>query len=303
MMQDHTGHFYYRELYTERIFQLAGWASGAMGRSGNAFVAKRIAEFYTATHPAVVETVRRNLALLDPGRATARVARENFRQFAQTLGDYFAVGGWTAKEAASLCAEYEGLDYLKEAHVGGKGAILVTGHFSFFEYGAILLSALGIPTTALTLSEPSQGLTRWRAEYRGRWGIGTVEIGSDSFSALQVVKELERGRLCAMLVDRPYQGPRVEVEVPGGSIAFSTSPALLAWIAGCPLLPVVVTRFRDGGYRMSAKEPIFLDRSMPRGESLGVATEKVAAALLPEFREHLEQWHHFVPLSGESKNG
>lgn len=295
-MKDHRQHFYYRELYTEKIFRFVDWLSLAMGRGGNVVVARFLASLYVRTHPEVVETVRKNLALLAPGRATTEVARENFRQFAWTMADYFTVGGMSGREALSLCEEYEGLEYLREEQGRGVGAILVTGHFSFFEYGAILLSAFGIPSTVLTLSEPSEGLTRWRAEYRRRWGVETIEIGADSFSALQVVKELERGRMCAMLVDRPYQGPSVSIPVAGGELAFSTSPALMGWIAGSPLIPVVVTRFSQGGYRMSAKKPIYLDRAKGRTEAIVDATKKVAAALVPEFCTYLEQWHHFVPV-------
>lgn len=292
----HTRRFFYRLTYTAAFMGFVARVGEAFGREGCGFVADVVSRFYTATNPAIVEVVRSNLALLAPEMATTRNADRVFQNFARDMADYLAVGGMSPREASTLCVERHGLDHLMEVRKSGRGAVLATGHFGFFEFGSLLLAELGIPVTVLTLGEPSDELTAWRAAYRRRWGANTIEIGADAFSSLQVIRELEQGRFCALLVDRPVHGATVPVELPGGAIPFSTSAALLAYLARCPLLPVNVQRRPDGMFRMHAGAPVECPTGVAREQALEDATRQIGKALAGEFALSPLQWYHFVPL-------
>jgi lauroyl/myristoyl acyltransferase len=220
-----------------------------------------------------------------------------FTTYGATIADYVAVGNMKPSRAASLCAESHGSEHLEEARRAGRGAILATGHFGFFEYGALLLGHMGYPVTVVTLSEHTRELTEWRANFRRRWGAETIEIGPDPFSSLRVLHALGAGGFAAMLADRPLGGPSIPIDLPNGRIAFSTSPALLAWMADCPVVPVTVARRADGHYRIVSRACIWPRRfAGERGVAVEAATRAVAAALFDEIARTPHQWYQFVPV-------
>ena len=291
MTKPHTDCLAYRLGYTSSAFSFLRSVSAVAGRRGSSIIAEVFARCYCATQPGVVRVVASNLGILG-SPASSESAAKVFINFSKTLADYFWLAGKSPAEAAAL-AEIEGpLPELPS----GRGAVLATGHYGFFEFGALVLGTKGIPVSVVTHAEPTSGLTQWRADYRRRWGAETIELGSDSFSSLRAVSAIENGRLTAMLVDRPVGGRALAVDLPGGKIPFSMAPALLSWMVGCPILPVSVRRTPAGRYAVSTNPLVFADRSIPRDESLADCTRRVAEILLRDFQRDPLQWYHFVPL-------
>ncbi|MFA7233664.1 MAG: lysophospholipid acyltransferase family protein [Terrimicrobiaceae bacterium] len=290
--RSHTERLAYRLGYTSAAFSFLRFLSGAAGRSGSSLIAATFARCYCATQPGVVRVVARNLELLGHP-APCRSAPKVFENFARTLADYFWLAGRPREEAAAL-SDMEGP--LPEIPAGC-GAVLATGHFGFFEYGELVLGMKGIPVSVVTYAEPTTELTRWRADYRLRWGAETIELGGDTFSSLRAATAIGNGRLTAMLVDRPVGGRSLEVDLPGGRIPFSMAPALLSWMVGCPILPASVRRTPGGRYAVSTNPLLFADRRLPRDEALADCTRRVAGALIRDFQKDPLQWYHFVPLS------
>lgn len=286
----HTARLAYRLGYSEAIFSAFARISSLAGRHASTAVASTLAAAYCATHPDVVRVVAKNIALLGhPG--TCPDAARVFRNFAVTLADYFWLATKSQDQAHAL-ADIEG--HLPKLSTG---AILATGHYGFFEFGALALTQVGIPVSIVTNAEPTPGLSRWRAAYRARWGAQTIELGSDAFSSLRAAEAISAGRFAAMLVDRPVGGRSLAIEMPVGSIPFSMAPALLSWMTGCPIIPVSVRRTGGGRYAVRTGDLITADRRLPRDEALAACTREVAAALIRDVQRDPLQWYHFVPLS------
>lgn len=250
---------------------------------------------YALTHPAKTKVVGRNLRLLSPPRLVKPA--EVYASFGRTLADYFHAGTLDLATAAALIEDRLGYDHLKKAHDDGKGCLLLTAHLGFFELGGLLGTELGFPTVILTLPEPSESLSRWRADYRARWGVGTVEIGLDQFAFLEALRHLKEGKFLAALFDRPHASQSAVVQLPGGPILVSPGAFLLAHIADCPVIPVTITRKTNGRYRMEAHAPIPPERQRPGPETLQRCAQRAFDCILPTIREYPEQWFQFVPLS------
>jgi lauroyl/myristoyl acyltransferase len=296
----HNERVFFKLIYTPAIFEFTSRMFRFLGRGFYGAVARSVAWTYAVTQHGVRETVRKNLELLTKEPVSGRDAVRVFTSFGATIADYVAVGNMDQEEAARLCVESAGSEALEEARREGKGAILATAHFGFFEFGALLLGRSGCPVTVVTLSEHTPELTEWRANFRRRWGAETIEIGSDPFSSLRVVQTLSAGGFAAMLADRPFGGPTVPVDLPNGRIAFSTSPALLAWMADCPVIPVTVTRREDGFYRIDSKPCIWPRRlGENRQTCVEEATRQVAESLFQEVARSPHQWYQFVPVGIE----
>lgn len=297
-IRPHNERWFYRWLYSSEIFEFTCQVYRFLGRGIYRAVARGIARLYAWTQPGVVTTVQRNLSLLQSQDVPRTMAREVFVSFATSIADYIAAGNTPMAVADSWCTERSGIEYLNEARDAGRGAILATGHYGFFEFGSLVLGQMGWPVSIVTLSEPTRQLTDWRASFRRRWGADTIEIGPDAFSSLRVLRVIEAGGFAAMLIDRPHGGHVTPVELAGGVIPFSLSPALLAYMGDAPVIPVVVAATQSGEYRLVAKPGIWPRRlGLGREAAVKEATTQVAHALVEEFARDPSQWYQFPPLT------
>jgi predicted exporter/lauroyl/myristoyl acyltransferase len=294
---DYRDRGFYKFLYRKQGFEwiLAGWQ--LLGRRGSWMMSRLVGMFYAFTHPTTVHAVRDNLAMLDSSKASFGSACRLFMNQAENFSTYGRLSVRPTSDVIDMLGFRQGFEHLQRARDGGKGCLLVTGHLGFFELGGLVMAQLGFPMTALTLPEPSTALTQWRADFRARWGVKTIVVGDHSFSVLDIVRSLNSGAFIASLADRPYDGNSVTVDLPHGKIKFSTGPVLLALLAGCPIVPVGITRQADGLYHIEALgyiEPHW----QPEGReyTLDLYTRQVASALVPLFVAYPEQWYHFAPL-------
>lgn len=292
----HTRRWLYRMLYNAGTFERTSRMYPFFSRGTFQRVCRFVAAFYAWSQRGVREVVRDNLRLLNPSGASAGDAARVFDRFATTIADYVVVRAMKPDEVGELIESHQGLEHLENATRGGKGVILATGHYSFFELGTVTLSRLGHTVSIVTLPEPSEALTSWRSAWRSRWGTRTIEVGRDAFSSLAIVHALQEGHCTAMLVDRPFGSHSQKVALPGGDLLFSTSPAQLSWVTGCAVLPVVISLLPSGKYRITTKPAIHSGSGGDRNAAIALCTQRIAESLFEEIGKDPSQWYQFVPV-------
>lgn len=292
---------FYQALYRPLGFELAILLRRMLGKTLSKAVAALIGWGYAASHPQVLGAVRDNLSLLNPHLATRRNAVRLCMQQAQNFREYAEL--WlekdTPRSVTAKVGSRTGLEHIDAACAKGKGCLLVTGHLGFFELGGLFMSQLGYPVVTLTLPEPSEALTKWRADFRKMWGVETVVVGADAFSAVEITRALGRGALVALLADRPFDGHSARITLPHGHIPFSTSPVLLSLLSGAPIVPVGITRETDGRFRVEASPPVWPEW-LPEGREATFekfTRELAEERLVPMFCNHPDQWHHYHRLA------
>jgi KDO2-lipid IV(A) lauroyltransferase len=246
------------------------------------------------THPRNVAVVRKNLGLLACAKEPDPIAV--YAEFGLVLADYFHVGARSVDAAIGLVDERLGFEHLEAARLAGRGALLLTPHLSFFELGGAVMPKFGCPMVALTSPEPSVELTQWRAAYRARWGVETVEVGTDEFQFVEIVKHLNAGKFVAALFDRPHASQSFAARLPGGLLPCSSGILMLALLGQCPIIPVTVVAKPNRRYRLEALPPIVIERAGKSAEMLQHYTQVLVDALLPTITAHPEQWFQFAPL-------
>ena len=251
-------------------------------------------KIFAWTQPRKVAVVRQNLALL--GLVPEPDATQVYAEFGCVLADYFYAGARSLFTALALVDERCGFEHLQAAHTAGRGALMLTPHLSFFELGGAVMGERGFPMVALTNPEPSPELTAWRADYRLRWGVETVEVGFGPLQFVEIAKHLKAGKFVAALFDRPHASQSFSARLPGGLLPCSSGILLLAILAQCPVIPVTVVAKPNRRYRLEALPPITIERRGSSAETLQHYTQVLVDALLPTIRAYPEQWFQFAPL-------
>ena len=287
-------------LYRASIFTCAEWLAQRLPLGLIRAIAGFAGAIYALTHPKRVAVVHRNLQLLEAFVPTKK-ARRVYAEFGKTLADYFYIGTRPPGKAVRIIGKSEGLEHFHAAHQLGKGALIVTAHFGLFELGGLLVAQLGIPCTVLTYPEPSSALTEWRTQFRRRWNVDTIEIGTDSFAFLQITEHLRRGQFVATLIDRPHPSDSTPVALPNGTAQFSTGILLLAAHGGIPVIPATMVRCADGTYHSRVFPPLFIQQRESRAETLRFYSQQIADTFAPVLCAHSEQWYQFVPLTSAAK--
>jgi lauroyl/myristoyl acyltransferase len=254
---------------------------------------------YAQTHPRRAAIVTHNLRLLD-GQAGPREARRVYAAFGRTMADYFHIGTRPREEAARIITRIEGVEHLHEAQRIGRGALVVTAHLGLFELGGLLLAQHGFSSVALTYPEPDEALTRWRATFRRRWQVETLEIGTDHFSFIRIADRLKHGCFVATLIDRPHPTDNTPVALPNGRAGWSAGIFLLAAHLGVPVVPATMVRGADGGYLAQVFPLIHVKPLESRAQTLAFYSQRVADTLLPVLLRYPEQWYQFVPVEAKA---
>jgi lauroyl/myristoyl acyltransferase len=182
-----------------------------------------------------------------------------------------------------------------EALEGGKGVILVTGHFGNWEIGGALMRALGLPMTVLAMREADDEINRIRVEYRQRFGADTIEVRQSMDTALQIRRRLAENRIVAMLMDRHVDRDRVAVTFFGRRAWFLRTPPLLAYMTGAPLLPCSIVRTASGRFRVRPGTAIHVSRDLDRDVAVQRAAQAFALQLEACIRETPHAWYQFYP--------
>jgi KDO2-lipid IV(A) lauroyltransferase len=283
-------------LYSSFWFSVAAALARVTPRGWAQYLAGGAGRIYALTHPRKSAIIRENMQLLT-GKAPARdVERGVCAHFARNLADYFYLGTHSAAAGTSLFVERHGYEHLKAAHEGGRGALLLTCHYGFFEGGGALMQEFGFPTVSLTAPEPTVSLTRWRAGFRKRWGLGTLEVTEDPFFLLSIRQEMRENRFLVALIDRPRGGSPIRVSVPGGRLKVAGHIVLAAQAAQAPVIPVLINRRTDGFYRVWAGEPMWIEGQGSPDATAGYYAQRVMNCLIERIGQDVEQWVQFVSL-------
>jgi KDO2-lipid IV(A) lauroyltransferase len=232
-----------------------------------------------------------------------RIVRNGFVHFIQMIADNIRFMNGSLAEVSEIMGDWSGLSHLQAAQARGKGTVLITGHLGAWELGGILLAVRDIPVTVVTLAEPLADLGEWREKYRQKFGIQTITLGEDRFAFLQIVQTLRSNGIVALLVDRPYGGNSVPVEMFGKTALFSPAASLLWQHTGATILPAFVFAQPSGKYASHAYAPIEMSAADDPSQTHHANTQRIADFFASLLQLHPDQWYNFVPVWAASEPG
>ncbi|MBV8898718.1 MAG: lysophospholipid acyltransferase family protein [Verrucomicrobia bacterium] len=255
--------------------------SAGVGRLGYAFCHSRRRAVLQNLEPLIPDPAQRDLA-----------CRHCFRNFLRMLHDFCDCAAGGTPRVNALMVERRGFEALAAARARGCGTLLITGHLGAWELGGMLLAGDGFPMNIVTLEEPTEKLNRWRQQFRNKFGIKTITVGSDKFAFVEIIQALKKNELVAMLVDRPYLRSGVPVRFFGRQTLFSAAAATIWQHTGAAIVPAFVLELSPGRYGCYAYPAVEM-----RGQTtLQENTQEIATVFQGIFRRYPEQWFNFVPV-------
>ena len=260
-----------RALGVERASTFGGWLLRTLGPR-------------TGTH----RTVMRNLRIAFPDMAPAerrRLALESWERTGRTFAETTLLDRITM---ASGRLEVVGLERLHAIRDSGRPVVFVSGHLACFETMPAVILAAGVPCqiTYRPTNNPYVDAQIRRA--RARYGVRLfAPKGGDG--ARELLAGLERGESVALMNDQKFnEGP--EVTFFGQPVNAAPGPSRLALRFGTVLQPMSVVRLPGVRFRVTAHEPIVLDKTGDRSADIARGVQAVTRFVEDRVREVPEDW-------------
>lgn len=246
--------------------------------------------------PRATAAIADNLRALFPDESEARLrdrALETYRSYTRDAIDFLrALEDPRVEDAFEFSEQTRA--HAMSIHGGGRGAILVTGHFGNWEAGGLMMGrALGLPLTVVAMREPDDTVNRIRNEIRARMGIETIEVRQSLDTPLKIRAALARNRFVAILVDRHMGRDRVPVTLFGRRAWFLRTPLLIAALTGAPIAVSTVERGGPGRFHAWMGGPMAIPASMSRDEWIPLAAQQIADQIAARIQARPECWYHF----------
>ena len=296
MREDRTPHWQLHGLNTKTVF---GLTCGVVSRTprrvsyGIGHVSTWLAyHLMRQSTAAVVE----NLRVVFPERSAAELralARETYHCYARDTIDFIRGLSMSKAQLTVHLSTVRGFDRML---AGGKGALLVAGHFGNWELGGLVLRTIfDFPLTVIGMPETDPDVDRMRRDLRASHEIETLKVRQSADTALRIRRILAANEIVAMLADRPFGRDRVEVQFFGRPTGFLRTPALMGYLTGAPLVPSFLLRQPDGRFSGYASDPIYVSRTGDRDAAVQAAMQAFASVLETEVRKCPTLWYHFYP--------
>lgn len=195
----------------------------------------------------------RNIALCFPeldAAARATLVRRSFQELGIGLFE-FARAWWGSVDPMLGGVRVEGLEHLEAARLGGRGVIIISGHFTTLEIAARLMCDYA-PLAGMYRPH-DQGAMEWAVKH-GRMRYAQAMFTRDELRP--ALKYLKQGGLLWFAPDQDTRrGESVFVPFFGQPAYSLTSTHQLARMSGARVIAFAHERRDDGGYTLRLSPP------------------------------------------------
>jgi lauroyl/myristoyl acyltransferase len=224
-------------------------------------------------------------------------ALRTMRDFALCFGDrYERLGG-----PSRFGVVVEGEDVWKQASASRQGTILVTAHVGAWDMSS-QLAPQGLARRVHVVREEeidpaAQEFVSALIRQHGHPDCVTHFVRDDPRLGLELRRALLDGEIVALQGDRPRAGSRsVEATLFGRPFPLPAGPAVLARLAGVPLVPVFCFRERHYRYRIVFRPPIQVAAVGDRERAIETAVQALGREIEWAIAERPHQWFAFGPV-------
>ncbi len=198
--------------------------------------------------------VRNNLRIIVKDKADiSRLTKEVFRNFGKYLVEFFRMAGNVDEKYIQKNVEIRNVDRIDRVLKKGKGGIVLTAHIGNWELGAVILSRLGYPLTAIALPHKERPVNDLFNAQREIHGVTVIPTNIAIRRCLETLKE---NKLVALLADRDFGHNGEEMEFLTRKAILPKGAAIFSLKTGAPIIPTFLIRQKDDRFTLMVEEPI-----------------------------------------------
>jgi len=197
-----------------------------------------------------------NLELAFPLRLHAEcraIARGTFTHFGRLLVELLKFSTLRPDRMLQRI-ELDGLERLRHAYAGGRGVLVFTAHFGYWEQHAIAHALVMEPICVVARPLDNRLLHRLLESVRTCTGNSVIYRRG---GIRRILRALASNQAVALLIDQHIQAvDAVHVEFFNRSAATTSALAALALRTGAPVLPAFALPLPKGRYRLVYEHPV-----------------------------------------------
>lgn len=236
--------------------------------------------------------VAANLRAIFPNKSLSEIRSIRLamaRNFAKYLADFFRFT-LLEKEDIKKMVEIEGLHYIDEALVKGKGAIILTAHIGNWELAGVAVGLLGYPLAAVALPHRHKSVDNFFNSQRQRKRMMVIPLGR---AARHCLNFLHGNKIIALAGDRVFNTTGILLDFFGLPTHLPEGPAAFSLKTGAPIIPGFMTRNPDDTFKLIFEKPIEFHPCGDKDKDIIQLTSKCKAIIEDYIRRYPEQWFMF----------
>ena len=216
-----------------------------------------------------------------------RIARGSYRHFGGIFFDFLRLPALSARKIERI-VEMRGWENLEEAYGRGKGVLILTAHYGFWELMGVAHGFLGRPMSVIARHLDNPLLERMLHRYRTRSG-NTVVYKQNAVK--EIFRTLRRNEAAGVLIDQNIS-PRQGVFVDFFGVPASTTPILsaVALKSGAPIVPAFTEPLPGGRWRFIYEPAIEVRGGGDRSETIRAITQQCTAVIERHVRRRPDLW-------------
>lgn len=237
------------------------------------------------------EIVRKNLArVVGEGPHLDSIVREAFHSYARYWLETFRGPRYSKANLLEMVIP-DNNEVFEEALAEGRGVIIVTAHFGFYDLGVAWFGAMGYPTTTVAEVLRPRALFEWFAKKRRVGGMPVIPARPAGVARSRLMEVVGRGEAVALVAERDLGRRGIWVELFGERTTIPAFPSLLVVRTGSPLLAAGIYSV-ENGYRMTFERVPYQLLGDEKRDAEQIA-QKIADAAERLVKRAPEQWHLF----------
>ena len=230
-----------------------------------------------------------NLAHAFPGRTAHEhraLARAMFAHFGGLLLELIKFSSYSREEMLAA-TETEGEERLRQAHAQGRGILIFTGHFGYWELLAITHALRMEPMSVLARPLDNPYLHTALEEIRTSTGNSVIYRQG---AVRRMLRNLAGGGVVGVLIDQHlHSSDAVYVGFFRRQAATTSALAALALRTGAPVIPVFALPLPHGRYRFIYEHPVDPPR-VGTADAVREFTQRCTDVLEMYVRRHPDLW-------------
>jgi len=215
-----------------------------------------------------------------------KIGRRAYENIGKSLVEYSLFPSLNKKKISKL-VEFEGAENFDEALKGGRGAILVAGHFGSWELMGAATCQRGYPVDFLVGEQHNVLVDNLMNDYRRSMGIGIIKMGA---AAKGVIKALKNNRFVAMLSDQDAGNDGTVVNFFNCPASTPKGPAAFALKMNAPIILGFIIRGNKKKQKIIIEKPIFIEKSENKKDDIRKLTQAYTSILEHYIRKYPDHW-------------